>query len=210
MKRAATRRSRSSGQALVEIAILLPAFLLILVGMLEFGFVFQHNLTLEYASREGARTGAALADGGSTNCPSPATDSDPYIIAAVERVLESPGSPIKGNISSVSQIQIYAATAAGTPISAAKTNTWTYTGIGTGPSIDGGLTRLDFSRSGAQNWLTCSRNNTSIPPDSIGVSVKYTYTLITPLSSIMKFFGPGGAGTFAMSDQSVMALNPTN
>jgi Flp pilus assembly protein TadG len=191
-------------------AVIVPVFLLILIGMLEFGFVFQHNMTLEYATREGARTGAALANGGSTNCPSPATDSDPYIIAAVERVLTSPGSPVKGNVAAVSQIKIYSATSAGLPISAAKTNTWVYTGPGTGPSIDGGATRLDFSRSGAQNWLTCSRSNNSVPPDSIGVSLKYTYTLVTPMSTLMGFFGPGGPATLAMSDQSVMALNPTN
>jgi hypothetical protein len=190
--------------------LLVPLFMLMLVAMLEFGFVFQHNMTLEYASREGARPGAALANGGSANCPSPATDADPYIIAAVERVLESPGSPVKGNIAAISTIKIYAATASGAPVSAAKTNTWVYTGPGTGPSIDGGLTYLNFSRSGAQNWLTCSRNNSSVPPDSIGVSLKYTYTLVTPMSAIMGFFGPGGPATLPMSDQSVMALNPTN
>jgi hypothetical protein len=49
-----------------------------------------------------------------------------------------------------------------------------------------------------------------VPPDSIGVSLKYTYTLVTPMSAIMGFFGPGGPATLPMSDQSVMALNPTN
>ena len=59
-----SRRDRSRGQSLVEFSVLVPAFMLLLFGMLEFGFVFTHNLTLEYATREGARTGAALADGG--------------------------------------------------------------------------------------------------------------------------------------------------
>ena len=35
--------------------------MLLLLGMLEFGFIFDQHLTLEYASREGARVGAALA-----------------------------------------------------------------------------------------------------------------------------------------------------
>ena len=181
------RRRRDRGQALVEYAILLPMFLLILFGMLEFGFVFQHKLTLEYATREGARTGAALANGGSTNCPSGTFDPDPNIVAAVERVLTSPGSPIASNIASVSQIQIYKATASGTPVGASTTNTWTYTGPGTGPVVDG--VALVFSRSGAQNWTTCQRDNTSVPPNSIGVNVQYTYTPVTPLSAILKFFG---------------------
>ena len=204
------RRGRESGQALVEYAMLVPMFLLILFGMMEFGFVFQHNLTLEYATREGARTGAALANGGSANCPGGAFDPDPYVIAAVERVLTSPGSPIANNIASVTQIQIYAATSAGVPVSAAKTNTWTYTGsLPTNPLV--GAVRLLFNRSGPQNWTACQRNNGTPPVDSIGVSVTYTYTLVTPMSAIFRFFGPGaGPATYAMNDRSVMALNPTN
>ena len=57
------RRDRSRGQSLVEFAISVPVFVLLLFGMLEFGFAFSHNLTLEYATREGARTGAALGPG---------------------------------------------------------------------------------------------------------------------------------------------------
>jgi len=203
------RRRRERGQALVEYAVLVPMFLLILFGMLEFGLIFQHNLTLEYSTREGARTGAALANGGSSNCPSGTFDPDPNIIAAVERVLTSPGSPIAGNIASVSQIQIYSATASGAPVSAATTNTWTYTGPGTGPVVDGQA--LVFSQSGAQNWTACARNNSTPPVDSIGVSIKYTYTLVTPMSAIFGFFGGGGGpATLPMSDLTVMALNPTN
>ena len=48
---------------MVEIAYVVPLFMFILLGILEFGFVFNHHLTLEYATREGARAGAALADG---------------------------------------------------------------------------------------------------------------------------------------------------
>ena len=53
----------AAGQSLVEYAITVPVFLLILLGMLEFGFAFSHHLTMEYSTREGARTGAALANG---------------------------------------------------------------------------------------------------------------------------------------------------
>ena len=65
----ATRAARGRGpaergQGLVEFAMLVPFFLLLLLGMLEFGFAFDQNLTLEYATREGARVGSALANGG--------------------------------------------------------------------------------------------------------------------------------------------------
>ena len=74
-------------------------FVLLLLGMLEFGFMFDHHITLGYASREGARVGSALANGGGQlGCGagrSPNADLvDPQVIAAVQRVLTSPGSLI--------------------------------------------------------------------------------------------------------------------
>ena len=59
---------RGRGQSMVEFAVILPVFVLFLLGMLEMGLAFSHHLTLEYATREGSRTGAGLANGGSTNC----------------------------------------------------------------------------------------------------------------------------------------------
>ena len=46
--------------------MLVPVFLLILLGLLEFGFVFDHAMTINYATREGARSGAAFAPGNTT------------------------------------------------------------------------------------------------------------------------------------------------
>jgi len=205
-------RVGSRGQALIEFAIIVPAFLLILTGMLEFGFVFNHNLNLEYATREGARTGSALANGGVSNCPSLNTsdgltlDPDPYIIAAVQRVLTSPGSPV--DISQVSQVQIWKNDPANPGVAlAGKVNTWANTGSGTGPTVDG--VKLTFTQS-SRNWHVCERDNGSVPPDSVGISLKYTYKFVTPLAGVMTFFGPGGASTLSMSDQTVMSLNPTN
>jgi Flp pilus assembly protein TadG len=209
-----TRRTHGSGlpqrgQALVEYTIIVPAFLLLLFGLLEFGLLFNHDLTIEYATREGARSASALANGGSDNCPAGAYNPDPDIIEAVQRVLTSPGSPVKNNLAGISQIQIYKATAAGTPVGASTTNTWTYTGPNTGPTTTSGL-KVSFSLSGTQNWTVCQRNNQSVPPDSVGVSLKYTYTLVTPLSAVMKFFGPGGPAAYQLSDSTIMSLNPTN
>ena len=61
------RGRRERGQSLVEFAVLVPLFMLILIGMLEFGLMFNHDLTLQYASREGARVVAALGCGATSN-----------------------------------------------------------------------------------------------------------------------------------------------
>jgi len=63
---------REDGQSLVEFSMIITVVMLLLLGMLEFGFLFDHHLTLEYATREGARVGAALANGGGAlGCSSP-------------------------------------------------------------------------------------------------------------------------------------------
>lgn len=53
-------RSRKRGAEVLEMALMMPILLLLIFGMIEFGYFFylQHNL--QAAAREGARTGAML------------------------------------------------------------------------------------------------------------------------------------------------------
>jgi Flp pilus assembly protein TadG len=210
-------RGRQRGQGMVEFAIIVPVFLLLLMGMLEFGFVFTHNLSLEYATREGARAGATLSNGGTGALPAECNAIDPAIINAVTKVLKSPGSPIVSYPNAVATIKIWQSDLNGNPLGASTTNTWTN-------KNDGSFT---FTQ-GTVNWAACSRHAVTwlcggvnpaclsycsgsiCPPDSIGVSLSYTYTMITPLGAIEKFFGPAGPATLPMTDKTVMSLNPTN
>ena len=52
-----TKRERGRGQALVEFAIILPVFFLVMAGMFDFGLGIYSDLTLVNAAREGARLG---------------------------------------------------------------------------------------------------------------------------------------------------------
>jgi len=55
-----TRRTRCSaedGAALIEFAIVLPLMLLVLLGTLDFGMLFQRYQVVTNAAREGARIG---------------------------------------------------------------------------------------------------------------------------------------------------------
>lgn len=45
------------GQALVEFALILPILLLVVMAILQFGMMLNSYLTIENASREGARAG---------------------------------------------------------------------------------------------------------------------------------------------------------
>jgi hypothetical protein len=195
------------GQGLVEFALLVPVFMLLLLAMLEFGFVFDHTLTLQYASREGARVGSALANGGgplgcsSGQSPNAAT-VDPLIIAAVTRVLTSPGSRVTE--AEIPTIRIYRADANGEQIGT-LVNVWAYT-PGAGPTVDG--RQLDYSISSV-GWSACARSN-ALPSHSIGVALDYTYRMQTGLGGVLGFFGGSGWASIPISDRTVMSLNPTD
>lgn len=181
------------GQSTIETALILPVLLLITLGVLEFGSAFDHFITLEYSSREGSRTGAALSDGAGDSAV--CATIDPQIIAAVQRVLTSPGAAIR--LSEVSQIRIFKSGVNGQETG--PVNVWSYT-PDAGPVVDG--ERLDFSQTSA-NWGACSRVSGPVP-DSIGVSVRYTYRLTTPIVGLLPL------GPIVMTDATVMPLSPTD
>lgn len=54
-------RGQGKGQALVEMALLLPLLLLLLFGIIEFGRVMSASLIVTHGAREGARYGAVGA-----------------------------------------------------------------------------------------------------------------------------------------------------
>lgn len=55
-------RNRTRGQSLVEFALVLPIFLVLLSGMVDFGMALYTNITLMNATREGARLGIITPD----------------------------------------------------------------------------------------------------------------------------------------------------
>jgi Flp pilus assembly pilin Flp len=194
-------RGEDGGQATVEFALILPPILLLLVfGMIELGTALSANLTVASASREGARTAGSFANGGGAlgclagQSPNWAT-VDQQIVAAVERVLTAKGAVI--TLQDATQIRIWRSDAAGNETAAV--NVWDYVANG-GPMVDGQL--LDYRQTSVA-WQACSRVNT-LPPDSAGVTVKYTYRARTPL----RFLIPGLA-TIQMTDKTVFTLNAT-
>ena len=190
------------GQGTVELALVFAIVLLPLtMSLLEAGYLFSQAMTVNTATREGARMGGNQANGGGPlGCAagqSPnAANVDPQIIAAVERSLTASGALI--SLADVTQIRIFKPTATGAE-TAGSVNVWTYSFNG-GPVIDGQA--LDFAQS-SNTWNACSRVNT-LPADSIGVALKYTYRARTPLRYVFP-----GLATINISDATVMTLNAT-
>lgn len=54
------RRGESGGQSLVEFALILTPLFLLLLGIIQFGFIFNAYVTMTNAAREGARTGTIV------------------------------------------------------------------------------------------------------------------------------------------------------
>jgi hypothetical protein len=177
-----SRRDRGRGQATVEFALILPLFLILLMGMLEFGIVFDHRNAMAYAVREGARVGASLGNGGSQ--PS---GVDPAILAAVQRGLTDPIL-----IENVTSIEIFKADTSGEPI-AGKIDKFDRTG----------------TLIGTAGWPATSRV-AGLNGDSIGVRVVYDFRPQTPLGNLLGLFGGGNPPytTIRMTDKSVMKLEP--
>lgn len=202
----ASQREGERGQGLIEFAVVLPVFILFLLGMLEMGLLFNNHMTVEYATREGARTGSALSNGGSSNCVGgvDTVDIDAQIVGGVQRVLKSPGSPVKLN--DVTELRIYKSDANGNQVGGLA-NIWRYT-PGAGPDIDPSarVDRLDFSEASVA-WPACSRNFAPTA-NSLGVRITYSYPFQTPLGGIAGLFTNRPATLLTLDDKTVMALNP--
>lgn len=47
--------NNEKGQSLVEFALILPILLVLVMGIVQFGFIFNAHITVTHAAREGAR-----------------------------------------------------------------------------------------------------------------------------------------------------------
>ncbi len=188
------------GQSLVEFGLILPILMVLVLGLAEFGFMFAHHQGIEYATREGARTGSGLSNGqnGQNGTPSGTTCKtiDNQVVAAVQRVITGTGSMV--NINYVTQIRIFKYDDTTKAPATGFINVWT---PGVGPTVDG--VALKFKQTSG-NWGACARDN-GATPDALGVDLSYTYHMVTPLGSLLAW---GGANTIAMTDQTIMVLNP--
>jgi Flp pilus assembly protein TadG len=54
------RRSSERGQAVIELALTLPLLLIVVFGIIDFGFMFQRYEAVTNAAREGARLGVLV------------------------------------------------------------------------------------------------------------------------------------------------------
>jgi Flp pilus assembly protein TadG len=180
-----------SGQGLVEVALIIPVFLLVLVAIFDVGRVVYTNSTLSQAAREGARLAAAeagwigITDAGcvtsasaitSSNpgahvCPATVADMRSHVVSAVNRMAVSLG-PLNA---------VYVSCNAGSGGDLAPSGAWTETSGGNGCDDDAGTS---LAASG----------------ELVSVRVELTYQPMTPIiSSII--------GSVPLSGSATMIVN---
>jgi Flp pilus assembly protein TadG len=190
----ASRRA-SSGQSLVEFALVFPLFFTMALGIIEFAFAFNAILSVNFASRDAALAAAEAAN---------IVGGDCVVLSGIE---DDVGAPARA--SAIDRVDIYRAKSNGTPYSPAADTSFTRTGSTTCTLPDGTSTTVPYTKgidgypeADRCNILAgCGGTHTSI--DHIGVKITYTHQYVTPLQT---FVGTGSGFSFERSN--VMRMEP--
>ena len=161
------------GQSLVEFALVIPIFLMMLMGLLEFAFMFNATLATNYAARDGA---LLAAEGGSD------LGTDCSVLKAVENDLGAPTDR-----TDIQDVQIFDATAGGDQVGSATI--YARTGSLSCTTPDGTAITLPYTRT--QDGYPMEQRCNVLSGcdggalDHIGVRVSYRYQWKTPLGLSM-------------------------
>ena len=104
------------GVAMVELVLIVPLFLILLMGLVSSGIVYNHKLDLVHAAREGARYGATVPQNTCQQVPSPCgTKTWAQVVQAVVAQRSD------GDVTTAQVCVALVSGAAGTPINAGFT-----------------------------------------------------------------------------------------
>jgi len=181
-----------SGQALVEFALVLPVFLLLIFGVVEFGFLYNAAVTVNFVSRVAA---LLAAEGGRTE------GTDCMVLRAIERDMISP------TISSrISTVEIYWSDANGDQV-ASSANVYTRTGSLTCTYASGSITvpytlSTDLYPEAQRCDVLAGCGGSHATVDDVGVRITYTHQWVTR-------FGQTIAGSITFQRSTAVRMEPT-
>lgn len=197
LQRTSRRSFDGSGQALVEFALVIPIFLVLLMGLIEFAFLMNGILSINYASRDAALVGAEAGNGVGADC---------VILAKVEQDVTAPATA-----ANITQVQIYWTNNVGqlldtngnvTAGPGQAVDTYSRTGSTTCTFADGTKETVPYTLVGSATYPDSVRCNDiggtteGCQPghpglDTIAVSVTYHDTWRTPLHALLGLLGNG-------------------
>jgi Flp pilus assembly protein TadG len=197
------RRSRDSGQTLVEFALMFPLFIILVMGVIEFGLAFNAILGVNRASEQAVQVASEAGNDPASDC---------YVLQAVENAIQVPNDE-----SNIVHVQIQWTNPSGGTVNAMdeydRTGSTTCTSS-TGSSITVPYTATSSAYPPANRCnviagcpTISSAHNTV---DTIGVTVRYQYTWKTPIGSLLHFIG--GSNTWGsgmtFNKRNVMRIEP--
>ena len=91
------RRRKSRGQSLVEFAVVFPVFMLVLSGILDFGFMLYSRMTVISATREGARAAITQGDAPSV-IPQRVSDAVDNAVSGTGLTDRQPAEAVHGDL----------------------------------------------------------------------------------------------------------------
>jgi hypothetical protein len=170
-----------------------PIFIVLFFGMIEFGFLFNAQLSLNFATRDASLLAAEAGSGDS--------NADCVILRKVDEDLSPPTDRTRIHLVHIFQAN---ATGASTGLEQVyeRTGSMVCPGGGTVPYSPYGAQTFPYSTRCAQ-LLGCGTNQ-SEPLDTIGVRIDYQYTYVTPMFHLI-----GGSGSSqAISSSNSMRMEP--
>lgn len=184
-------RDRQAGQGLVEFAVVLPLFLLIVFGLVEVGRLVYTNSTIAQAAREGARLASAEARWIGSNHPACAASQAGITSARPgAHVCPADVTAFKSNIADA----VERMTVAVGPITTIHISCNDGSGLDPAPSGDW------TEASGGNGCANAEGDPVGASGDLVSVRLEYTYDLFTPLvNSLMPSTSLSGSATMAIN-----------
>jgi Flp pilus assembly protein TadG len=187
------RRRPAEGQALVEFVLVFPIFFLALLAIVEFAFVMNALVAVDFATHD-----AALAAAEAGNAP----DADCSILRTLDRGLTTPA---KNQL--ISEVRVFKADTNGAALG--PVNVYDRDGTtsctladGTPATVAYRLVSNTYDGASRCNELNGCKVQTTV--DTIGVQITYAYTWVTPLHWLMPTVGPG----YTMVKANAMRMEP--
>jgi len=203
--RASRRRSR--GQALVEFALVFPIVLILIVFIVEFAFLFNALLSINFASRNAALIGAEAGD---QAC------ADALILQKVEQDVGAPADS-----ASISSVEVmWVDTIGNVQNGGAAINKYKPGGSISCTPTGGAKVTVPYTLFGAEGYPIADRCQvilgTGCKPghsglDVISVRITYDYRWHTPLPGLIPFLknGPGPTNSsFTLVQSNDMRMEP--
>lgn len=196
---------RGSGQALVEFALLIPLFLILLMGLIEFAFAFNAMLNTNYASRGAGLIAAQVGNAAASDC---------LILREVDLKMTAPVERPQ-----ISRVEVQRTNPSGSTIYA--TSAYHRSGSMTCPLTDG--TTITVPYSAISNGYPPSQRCTVLPPagcatltpvrttvDTIAVQISYVYPWHTPLKTLLPLInGSLAGGGYTFVQRNAFRMEPT-